>query len=221
MGEFGRDVSRRPEAARRHRQLMAESRRNASLAQPSDARRVADVPSAEFEGLRLEREADKLNGYDGSLDNMHPCRSKSGRTTTWTLARACTSASFMGSEVGTVMVLGTVRVAVVEVRSSAMRRNSPASGESRPRSALRRWGHEAALQQCIRAELEFDTQQLDTEERAFLSACGACAKCGPGASTSADQVTLSVIKRNFSARSGPGLGGPDPNGSDRLHDARG
>ena len=35
-------------------------------------------------------------------------------------------------------------------------------------------------------------------------ACGACANCGPGASTSAAQVTVSAINRNFPGRSGPG-----------------
>jgi 3-isopropylmalate/(R)-2-methylmalate dehydratase large subunit len=35
-------------------------------------------------------------------------------------------------------------------------------------------------------------------------ACGACANCGPGASTTADQVTVSAINRNFPGRSGPG-----------------
>jgi 3-isopropylmalate/(R)-2-methylmalate dehydratase large subunit len=35
-------------------------------------------------------------------------------------------------------------------------------------------------------------------------ACGACANCGPGASVSADQVTVSAINRNFPGRSGPG-----------------
>ena len=34
--------------------------------------------------------------------------------------------------------------------------------------------------------------------------CGACANCGPGASTEADQVTVSAINRNFPGRSGPG-----------------
>ena len=34
--------------------------------------------------------------------------------------------------------------------------------------------------------------------------CGACANCGPGSSTSADQVTVSAINRNFPGRSGPG-----------------
>jgi len=35
-------------------------------------------------------------------------------------------------------------------------------------------------------------------------ACGACANCGPGASESSAQVTVSAINRNFPGRSGPG-----------------
>lgn len=35
-------------------------------------------------------------------------------------------------------------------------------------------------------------------------ACGACANCGPGSSTSAEQVTVSATNRNFPGRSGPG-----------------
>lgn len=35
-------------------------------------------------------------------------------------------------------------------------------------------------------------------------ACGACANCGPGTSTRADQVTISAINRNFPGRGGPG-----------------
>jgi 3-isopropylmalate/(R)-2-methylmalate dehydratase large subunit len=34
--------------------------------------------------------------------------------------------------------------------------------------------------------------------------CGACANCGPGASTTRDEVTVSAINRNFPGRSGPG-----------------
>ena len=34
--------------------------------------------------------------------------------------------------------------------------------------------------------------------------CGACAGCGPGSSTSAEQVTVSATNRNFPGRSGPG-----------------
>lgn len=36
------------------------------------------------------------------------------------------------------------------------------------------------------------------------AACGACANCGPGASSDASQVTVSAINRNFAGRSGPG-----------------
>ncbi len=35
-------------------------------------------------------------------------------------------------------------------------------------------------------------------------ACGACANCGPGTSSRADQVTVSAINRNFPGRGGPG-----------------
>jgi 3-isopropylmalate/(R)-2-methylmalate dehydratase large subunit len=34
--------------------------------------------------------------------------------------------------------------------------------------------------------------------------CGACIGCGPGVSTSPDEVTVSAINRNFTGRSGPG-----------------
>jgi 3-isopropylmalate/(R)-2-methylmalate dehydratase large subunit len=34
--------------------------------------------------------------------------------------------------------------------------------------------------------------------------CGACIRAGPGTSTSADQVTVSAVNRNFPGRSGPG-----------------
>jgi 3-isopropylmalate/(R)-2-methylmalate dehydratase large subunit len=34
--------------------------------------------------------------------------------------------------------------------------------------------------------------------------CGACIGCGPGVSTSAEQVTVSAINRNYQNRSGPG-----------------
>lgn len=40
--------------------------------------------------------------------------------------------------------------------------------------------------------------------RILQPACGACANCGPGSSTSPDQVTVSAINRNFPGRSGPG-----------------
>jgi 3-isopropylmalate/(R)-2-methylmalate dehydratase large subunit len=38
----------------------------------------------------------------------------------------------------------------------------------------------------------------------LMPSCGACANCGPGASESAEQVTVSAINRNFPGRSGPG-----------------
>lgn len=40
--------------------------------------------------------------------------------------------------------------------------------------------------------------------RILQPSCGACANCGPGSSTSAQQVTVSAINRNFPGRSGPG-----------------
>ncbi|CAN7751457.1 aconitase family protein [Cupriavidus necator] len=40
--------------------------------------------------------------------------------------------------------------------------------------------------------------------RILQPSCGACANCGPGSSTSAEQVTVSSINRNFPGRSGPG-----------------
>ncbi|SIO96888.1 aconitase family protein [Vibrio spartinae] len=38
----------------------------------------------------------------------------------------------------------------------------------------------------------------------LMPGCGACANCGPGSSTSSNQVTISAINRNFPGRSGPG-----------------
>lgn len=40
--------------------------------------------------------------------------------------------------------------------------------------------------------------------RILQPSCGACANCGPGSSTEAEQVTVSAINRNFPGRSGPG-----------------
>ncbi|WP_316154039.1 aconitase family protein [Cupriavidus sp. BIC8F] len=40
--------------------------------------------------------------------------------------------------------------------------------------------------------------------RILQPSCGACANCGPGSSTSPEQVTVSSINRNFPGRSGPG-----------------
>jgi 3-isopropylmalate/(R)-2-methylmalate dehydratase large subunit len=56
---------------------------------------------------------------------------------------------------------------------------------------------------------------LDLFQRAGVevigSGCGACIGCGPGVSTTGDQVTVSAINRNYRGRSGPGqlyLGSP-------------
>ena len=53
-----------------------------------------------------------------------------------------------------------------------------------------------------------DRGYMDTFEQAgvtlVMPGCGACANCGPGQSTSASQVTISAINRNFPGRSGPG-----------------
>ena len=52
-------------------------------------------------------------------------------------------------------------------------------------------------------------QQVGVE--LIMPGCGACANCGPGSSTRAEQVTISAINRNFPGRSGPGqvwLGSP-------------
>jgi 3-isopropylmalate/(R)-2-methylmalate dehydratase large subunit len=70
----------------------------------------------------------------------------------------------------------------------------------------------------VRLYLQFGTQDvaahctqqgwLDTFEavgaQLLQPACGACANCGPGSSTSSSQVTVSAISRNFPGRSGPG-----------------
>jgi 3-isopropylmalate/(R)-2-methylmalate dehydratase large subunit len=70
----------------------------------------------------------------------------------------------------------------------------------------------------VRLYLQFGTSDVRDycEQRGYLKAfeqvgaillqpsCGACANCGPGASTQADEVTISAINRNFPGRSGPG-----------------
>jgi len=43
-----------------------------------------------------------------------------------------------------------------------------------------------------------------TGVRLIHPGCGACIGCGPGVSTSAEQVTVSAINRNYQNRSGPG-----------------
>lgn len=70
----------------------------------------------------------------------------------------------------------------------------------------------------VKLYLQFGTRNVREycEERGYLATfadvgaellepgCGSCANCGPGASTRADQVTVSAINRNFTGRSGPG-----------------
>jgi 3-isopropylmalate/(R)-2-methylmalate dehydratase large subunit len=43
-----------------------------------------------------------------------------------------------------------------------------------------------------------------TGVRLIHPGCGACIGCGPGVSSSAEQVTVSAINRNYQNRSGPG-----------------
>jgi len=66
--------------------------------------------------------------------------------------------------------------------------------------------------------IQFGSQRIRryAEERGYLAlfenvgavlvepSCGACIRAGPGISTSADQVTVSAVNRNFPGRSGPG-----------------
>lgn len=70
----------------------------------------------------------------------------------------------------------------------------------------------------VKLYLQFGTEDVARycERMGYLSAfervgaellqpsCGACANCGPGASESANDVTVSAINRNFPGRSGPG-----------------
>jgi 3-isopropylmalate/(R)-2-methylmalate dehydratase large subunit len=86
--------------------------------------------------------------------------------------------------------------------------------------AVLRWAADRGLRVAdgVRLYLQFGTVDVRDycEQRGYLAAfeavgaqmlqpaCGACANCGPGASTAADQVTVSAINRNFPGRSGPG-----------------
>jgi 3-isopropylmalate/(R)-2-methylmalate dehydratase large subunit len=93
--------------------------------------------------------------------------------------------------------------------------------------AVLAWAAERGMRVAPRVKLylQFGTVEVRDYciERGYLSAfekvgaemlqpaCGACANCGPGASTDANQVTISAINRNFPGRSGPGqvwLGSP-------------
>jgi len=82
------------------------------------------------------------------------------------------------------------------------------------------WAHSQGrkLAPQTRLYLQFGTVDVQRycEEKGYLETfdamgaelimpgCGACANCGPGQSSSADQVTISAINRNFPGRSGPG-----------------
>ncbi|MGO4330918.1 aconitase family protein [Cupriavidus sp. 2TAF22] len=83
-----------------------------------------------------------------------------------------------------------------------------------------RWGLEHGLKVSPRTRLYLQFGTLGVREyceaRGYLETfdaagatlvmpgCGSCANCGPGASTSGEQVTISAINRNFPGRSGPG-----------------
>ncbi|MGO4153789.1 aconitase family protein [Cupriavidus sp. YAF13] len=83
-----------------------------------------------------------------------------------------------------------------------------------------RWGLEHGLKVSPRTRLflQFGTLGVKAycEARGYMDTfaaagatlvmpgCGSCANCGPGASTTSEQVTISAINRNFPGRSGPG-----------------
>ncbi|HEY1225700.1 MAG TPA: aconitase family protein, partial [Ramlibacter sp.] len=64
------------------------------------------------------------------------------------------------------------------------------------------YGTTAVRDYCI--ERGYDKVFAAAGARILQPSCGACANCGPGSSTSTDQVTVSAINRNFPGRSGPG-----------------
>jgi 3-isopropylmalate/(R)-2-methylmalate dehydratase large subunit len=84
--------------------------------------------------------------------------------------------------------------------------------------AVLAWAAARGLRSKAQLYLQFGTVDVRDycERRGYLDAfetvgaellqpaCGACANCGPGASTHADQVSVSAINRNFAGRSGPG-----------------
>jgi 3-isopropylmalate/(R)-2-methylmalate dehydratase large subunit len=83
-----------------------------------------------------------------------------------------------------------------------------------------KWGldHGMKVAPHTRLFLQFGTMQVRTycEQQGYLPVfeqigatlvmpgCGSCANCGPGQSSSAADVTISAINRNFPGRSGPG-----------------
>lgn len=64
------------------------------------------------------------------------------------------------------------------------------------------FGTTAVRDYCIEKGYLAAFEQVGAEM--LQPSCGACAGCGPGSSTSAEQVTVSAINRNFPGRSGPG-----------------
>ena len=84
--------------------------------------------------------------------------------------------------------------------------------------AVLAWAAARGLRSKVTLYLQFGTTAVRDycTERGYLPtfeavgaemlqpACGACANCGPGSSSSAEQVTVSAINRNFPGRSGPG-----------------
>ena len=64
------------------------------------------------------------------------------------------------------------------------------------------YGTTAVRDYCI--ERGYDKTFAAVGAQILQPSCGACANCGPGSSTEADQVTVSAINRNFPGRSGPG-----------------
>lgn len=64
------------------------------------------------------------------------------------------------------------------------------------------FGTDAVRQYCVERGYLAAFETVGAE--LLHAACGACANCGPGASISANQVTVSAINRNFPGRSGPG-----------------
>ncbi|WP_208980239.1 aconitase family protein [Pseudomonas fluorescens] len=64
------------------------------------------------------------------------------------------------------------------------------------------YGTLAVRDYCIEKGYLATFERLGVEM--IMPGCGACANCGPGSSTRADQVTVSAINRNFPGRSGPG-----------------
>ena len=64
------------------------------------------------------------------------------------------------------------------------------------------YGTTAVRDYCIARGYEVTFRAMGV--RVLQPSCGACANCGPGSSSDAQQVTVSAINRNFPGRSGPG-----------------